>query len=280
MTCRVENGDVFIQTYNAENRLSSVTKLVDGNCTTPGNYAGIWNFAYDGDGTRVGQLYTPYDQSGNPQTPVLTAYFMGGAYEVTDGAVKKYYSLAGMTVAMQDGSGLKYLLTDHLGSVVAVTDASGTLTSQQRYLPFGQLRTDLSGPRITQTDFGYTGQRALDMGLMDYHARFYHPYLNQWTQPDDIIPDEYNPQSPNRYSYALNRPINLNDPTGHDPWWCETSTCEAQAPGPGGHTATVGLSLATTYVNRSGSYYLNTYTAAGIATQNPNQARPDTSTST
>ena len=140
---------------------------------------------------------------------------MGGAYEVTDGAVKKYYSLAGMTVAMNDGSGLKYLLTDHLGSVVAVADASGTLTSQQRYLPFGQLRTDLSGPRITQTDFGYTGQRSLDMGLMDYHARMYDPYITHFSQPDSIIPQPYNPQSWNRYSYALNNPIRYNDPTRH-----------------------------------------------------------------
>jgi hypothetical protein len=40
-----------------------------------------WDFGCDGDGTRVSQLYTAYID-GQPQTPVLTAYFMGGAYEV------------------------------------------------------------------------------------------------------------------------------------------------------------------------------------------------------
>jgi len=55
-----------------------------------------------------------------------TSYFMGGGYEVKDGAVKKYYSIAGMMVATQDASGLQYLLTDHLGSTVAVTNSSGT----------------------------------------------------------------------------------------------------------------------------------------------------------
>jgi len=93
----------------------------------------------------------------------------GGAYEVTGSSVKKYYSIAGMTAAMHEGTGLQYLLTDHLGSVVAITSASGTLTSQQRYLPFGGARTDVGS--ITQTDFGYTGQRLLDSGMggiMDY----------------------------------------------------------------------------------------------------------------
>ena len=69
---------------------------------------------------------------------------MGGAYEVTGSSVKKYYSIAGMTIAMNDGTGLQYLLTDHLGSVVVVTSASGTLTSKQRYLPFGGARGWLS----------------------------------------------------------------------------------------------------------------------------------------
>jgi RHS repeat-associated protein len=162
----------------------------------------------------------------------VTAYFMGGAYEVTTDAnnvtlgTKKYYSIAGMTVAMNDGSGLQYLLTDHLGSVVAVTNASETLTSQQRYLPFGQMRTDLNGPRVTNTDFGYTGQRNLDgLSLMDYHARMYDALLGRFVQPDSIIPSAANPQSWNRFSYVLNDPIGLTDPSGNDPWGCKNQTC-------------------------------------------------------
>jgi hypothetical protein len=34
-------------------------------------------------------------------------------------------------------------------------------------------------------------------------------------QPDSLIPDPSNPQSLNRYSYVENRPVNFNDPTGH-----------------------------------------------------------------
>ena len=68
---------------------------------------------------------------------------------------------------------------------------------------------------IIQTDFGYMGQRALNNGLMDYHARFYDAALGRFVQPDTIIPSAANPQSLNRYSYVLNEPTNLNDPTGH-----------------------------------------------------------------
>ena len=70
----------------------------------------------------------------------------------------------------------------NVGSVPAVLDASGALLQQQRYYPFGEVR-DLPNDGLAEvgaTDFGYTGQRALDaqgnsfgLGLMDYKARFY-----------------------------------------------------------------------------------------------------------
>jgi RHS repeat-associated protein len=70
---------------------------------------------------------------------------------------------------------------------------------------------------IVATDYGYTGQRNLDesIGLMDYKARFYSPFINRFIQPDSIVPDPTNPQSWNRYSYVVNNPILYNDPDGH-----------------------------------------------------------------
>lgn len=50
------------------------------------------------------------------------------------------------------------MLTHHLGLVAAVTDANGTLFSQQKYMPFGQARAAIDPlPLISQTDFGFTG---------------------------------------------------------------------------------------------------------------------------
>jgi len=171
---------------------------------------------------------------------VLTAYYMGGAYEVTGSAVKKYYSVAGMMVAVNDGTGLQYLLTDHLGSTVAVTNASGTLTSQQRYpstssgrrLPFGAARTIPNSP-ILVTDFGYTGQRKLDDGMggiMDYKARFYSPYLNHFTQPDTDVPASQGVQGLNRYAYVSNNPLRYTDPTGHAAYSETEAGCSGGGP--------------------------------------------------
>lgn len=47
------------------------------------------------------------------------------------------------------------------------------------------------------------------------NARFYIPYLNRFISADTIVPDPTNPQSLNRYSYALNNPIRYSDPSGH-----------------------------------------------------------------
>jgi RHS repeat-associated protein len=96
-----------------------------------------------------------------------------------------------------------------------VMDDTGTKLSEQRYLPFGEVRTDV-GTAITQTDFGYTGQRNYTyINLMDYRARFYSPYLARFLQADTIVPNPANSQSWNRYSYVRNSPIMYNDPTGH-----------------------------------------------------------------
>jgi hypothetical protein len=160
----------------------------------------------DGDGIRTGQSYTPY-VNGQPGTAVITRYYtfaslsagFGGAFETTGSTWKKYYFFAGQTVAMRDSTGLKYFLTDHPGSILAMSDSSGTLISQQRYMPFGQIRTDLGS--ISQTDFGYTGQRELDDGMggiMDYKARFYSPYINHFLGSVTITHDPSDTQGRHR----------------------------------------------------------------------------------
>jgi hypothetical protein len=50
---------------------------------------------------------------------------------------------------------------------------------------------------------------------MFYNARWYDPYLNQFTQPDSIVPDQYNSLDWNRYAYTRYNPIKYSDPSGH-----------------------------------------------------------------
>jgi hypothetical protein len=54
---------------------------------------------------------------------------------------------------------------------------------------------------------------------MYYNARWYDPYLNHFTQPDSIVPDPYNPQDWDRYSYVRNNPLRYTDPSGHKVCW-------------------------------------------------------------
>ena len=79
--------------------------------------------------------------------------------------------------------------------------------------PYGETRWS-SG--MMATDRRFTGQREeTGLGLYDYVARRYDPYISRWIQPDTIIPDPGNPQSLNRYTYVYNNPLNSTDPTGH-----------------------------------------------------------------
>ncbi|GAB4262566.1 MAG: hypothetical protein Kow0080_00020 [Candidatus Promineifilaceae bacterium] len=55
----------------------------------------------------------------------------------------------------------------------------------------------------------------MEIGLYYYNARYYAPTLARFLSPDTIVPDPANPQSFNRYSYALNSPIMFIDPSGH-----------------------------------------------------------------
>ena len=195
MITRVEGGLTYTQTFDAENRLISVT--VSGQTT---------QFMYDGDGTLVKKI--------NPDNS--RTIYVGTVYEVDKSAAGSvtgtttYYPAGG---AMRVDSTLYYILTDHLGSATTTTDASGNIVSEQRYYPFGETR--LSTGSIL-TDKLYTGQREITgLGIYHYQARFYSPKLGRFIQPDTIVPGASNPQNLNRYSYGLNNPVNNNDPSGH-----------------------------------------------------------------
>jgi RHS repeat-associated protein len=101
-------------------------------------------------------------------------------------------------------------------TVTLLSETRGYWGSQLRRRS-GQVR-DLAGDEITETDFGFTGQRNyVGFGLMDYSARFYSPTLGRFIQPDTVIPALTNSQAWNRYTYSYNNPLNYTDPSGHFP---------------------------------------------------------------
>jgi RHS repeat-associated protein len=144
---------------------------------------------------------------------------VGAHYEkdVTGNVATSYYSAGGQRIAMRVRANstnvVYYLYSDHLGSASLTTDASGNRVGELRYKPYSETRYAIGA---FPTDRRYTGQREeAGLGLYDYGARFYDPYINRWLSPDTIIPDPANPQSLNRYAYCLNNPTRYVDPDGH-----------------------------------------------------------------
>src|SRR6185312_17129128 len=109
----------------------------------------------------------------------------------------------------------QYYQPNNLTSTSIQTDQSGNLVQHYEYSAFGQTRLTLSATAFPVSR-RYTGQILdEDTGLYFYNARYYDPQLARFVQPDDVIPDFFNPQSYNRYSYCLGNPLRFTDPSGH-----------------------------------------------------------------
>lgn len=102
---------------------------------------------------------------------------------------------------------LTYIHHDHHGSVIAQSNPStGAVTSVYKYGPFGESAATLPG-----TTIGYTGQRyEEELGLYHYKARYFHPGMGRFLQPDPI---GYK-AGMNLYAYCSNDGLNHTDPDG------------------------------------------------------------------
>jgi RHS repeat-associated protein len=70
--------------------------------------------------------------------------------------------------------------------------------------------------KVDNKDF--TNHEMLDqLDLMHMNGRVYDPLLGKFLSGDPMVTDPNNGQNYNRYSYALNNPTNLTDPTGFEP---------------------------------------------------------------
>jgi RHS repeat-associated protein len=112
-----------------------------------------------------------------------------------------------------------YVHKDYLGSISAITDASGNLVESLSYDPWGRRRkaTDWTDYNVTSTMFdrGFTGHEHLPhFGLINMNGRVYDPFLARFLSPDPFIQAPGYTQNYNRYSYAWNNPLKYTDPDG------------------------------------------------------------------
>ncbi len=120
-----------------------------------------------------------------------------------------------------------YVYTDHLGSLVAVTNSIGYIDARQEFDPWGRRRdpgtldylpTGSNGDLPLWLTRGYTGHEMLDeVGLIHMNARLYDPISGTMLAPDDYVSDATSTQGYSRYVYCANNPLKYTDPDGNNP---------------------------------------------------------------
>jgi len=113
-------------------------------------------------------------------------------------------------------SGVTYrLVSDHLGSVVAVINvANWQIVQKREYDTWGRILSETTAPGFSQP-FGFAGGFwDEETGLVRFGARDYDPETARW---NSLEPLGFAGGSANLYGYAYGDPVNLIDPDGLTP---------------------------------------------------------------
>ncbi len=162
-----------------------------------------------------------------------TKYYVSSLYEEQysgNGEIKKihYIFADNGAIAIHEKSNktsdvVRYLHKDHLGSIQAYSDESGNKVAELSYDAWGRRRNPANWQYYTNlTDAnawhprGFTGHEHLDFfDMINMNGRMYDPMLGRFMSPDPNIQSPDYTQSLNRYSYCLNNPLSLLDPSGY-----------------------------------------------------------------
>jgi RHS repeat-associated protein len=162
-------------------------------------------YVYDGDGTRFSR------QTGSDPAIRYVSDIAGGLpITIADGD-RKYVYGAGLAYAVS-GSDVEIFHNDGLGSIRAITDASGTVTSTQRTDEWG---IQVASTGTSSQPFGFTGEPRDGTGLTYLRARYYDPELGRFLSRDTWPGIPSSPITLNRYAYAYDNPTTQTDPSGH-----------------------------------------------------------------
>lgn len=120
-----------------------------------------------------------------------------------------------------------FFVTDHLGSVRAVTDANGNIEQVNHYGPYGELLEDSlqslpnGTPNSTFNQYKFIGKEwDSHISSYDFGARYYSPALARWGTQDSMA-ENYYWLSP--YNYCAGDPVDFLDFFGKDVWTVNSS---------------------------------------------------------
>jgi RHS repeat-associated protein len=210
----------------------------DGNLTSGGGRTATWTSFDMPVQIAKGSLnssfvYGPEHQRTKQVRSDGTTLVYAGAQEVetnSSGTTVKTYWPNGLGVEIDrpgQATELDWVHADRLGSVAAITDGNGNLSEKLAYDAWGKRRT-IDGIPVSGTatpdslngvtdNKGFTDHEMLDqLELVHMNGRVYDPLVGRFLSGDPIIQDPLNGQNYNRYSYVLNNPTNLIDPTGFE----------------------------------------------------------------
>lgn len=169
----------------------------------------------------------------NPGGATQTVLYVGGIFEKTtasSGTQFVHYIVAGghaVATVKRTAAGVEqvnFLLRDHQGNVTAVTTGNGALLETLSYDGWGKRRNPSTWQGIGTGSFltaiatarGYTSHEHLDhVGLIHMNGRVYDPEIGRFISADPFVQFPDSTQGLNRYSYVLNNPTSLIDPSGH-----------------------------------------------------------------
>jgi RHS repeat-associated protein len=218
------NDGTNFYTYDAENR---IVEVQEGSASGPV----LATYAYDADGKRVHRTGVTTDTCDNTGQRDYV-YDLAGNWvlEVTStGTACKYEIHAGSRHFVTDVDGNTWF--DH-------SDWLGTMRLRNTYatpsynwetctsLPFGD---GLTCPNGDQSTVHFTGkERDTESGLDNFGARYDASSMGRFMSADQLGPGQHpgNPQSWNLYSYVLNNPLKLVDPSGK--FTCDAKTVSDQ----------------------------------------------------
>lgn len=201
----------------------------NGNVTADGERTFTWNaddqpvaITRPGFGT-TSFVYGPTGERVKKVNGTGTVRYIGTFEDhVEENTTVKHIYAAGYRIATKRTAGggapeVVVPLDDHLGSLHALVQGTQVL-ARQGYLPYGEIDPAHTSGSADWFQTRFTGQEHdPETGLYYYGARYYSPRLGRFISADPVVADLYNPQNLNRYSYVLNNPMTLADPTGLTP---------------------------------------------------------------